>query len=82
MKLPPELEILLPSTENEENEQDGSGNGGQLPSFASLCESFSRRATPLTFCKNETSIPHRDSGDRVSATRSIRHAILKPLELH
>jgi hypothetical protein len=28
--------------------QGGSGNGGQRPSFASLCESSSRRATPST----------------------------------
>ena len=33
-------------------EQDSGGNGGQRPSFASLCEFSLRRATPLTFDKN------------------------------
>ena len=32
--------------------------------------------------KNETSIPHRDSGDCLSAPRSIRRSFLKTLELH
>jgi hypothetical protein len=48
--------LTFPSDE-ERSEQDGSGNGGQRPSFASLCPPSFRRATPLTFSKeirNET----------------------------
>jgi hypothetical protein len=53
-------------------EQDGSGNGGQRPSFAALCKSSLRRATPLTLEKDETPTHHSTIAGYCRAGRMFR----------